>query len=250
MFAVPSLLAAMTIAGAFWVGVLAARRLRDWGDNTRALDQGEGPLALAAASGAPSDTGSVKRVRARVAERLQTSLADGGGMAAARSEVGRVADDLDLEGLRVGDVVLIEASDARVEGDFVVEGVVRLREGATTTVVVVMADGERKRWLVGSRDKDDWFAVEPILGHGLAGEPPRNISPRPDDPRVYALSRRGQATVAAVGSHGRPRGSRVSTYVFRAGARDVLWLERWGSEVVMGDGVVLASHAVSFLPGS
>src|SRR5690606_31369141 len=74
VFAIPSLLAAMTIAGAFWVGVLAARRLRDWGDNSRALEQGEAPLALAAASGAPSDSDAVKKVRARVAERLEASL--------------------------------------------------------------------------------------------------------------------------------------------------------------------------------
>ena len=250
MFAVPSLLAAMTIAGAFWVGVLAARRLRDWGDNNRALEQGEGPLALAAASGAPSDDMSVKKVRARVAERLQASLESGGGMAAAGASAPRAAEDLDIDGLRVGDVILIEASDGRVEGDFVLEGLLRLREGGATTVVAVMADGERKRWLVGSRDTDEWFAVEPVLGHGLAGEPPRNVQPDPSRPQVYALSRRGQASVAAVGSHGRPKGSRVGTYIYRAGARDVLWLERWGAEVLMGEGVVIGRHLVSFLPGS
>ena len=250
MFAVPSLLAAMTIAGAFWVGVLAARRLRDWGDNNRALEQGEGPLALMAASGAPSENDSVKKVRARVAERLQASLESGSAMAAAGAQAPRSAEDLDIDGLRVGDVVLIEASDRRSEGDFVVEGIVRLREGGTTTVVAIMADGERRRWLIGSRDSEDWFAVEPIHGHGLAGEPPRNVQPHPGDPRIYALSRRGQASVAAVGNHGRPKGSRVGTYVYRAGARDVAWVERWGAEIVMGEGAVLARHAVSFLPGS
>ena len=40
MLTVASLLAAMTIAGAFWVGVLAARRLRDWGEGRRALEDG------------------------------------------------------------------------------------------------------------------------------------------------------------------------------------------------------------------
>ena len=79
MSAVASLLAAMTIAGAFWVGVLAARRLRDWGDNSRALEHGEAPLALAAASGAPSNDDSIKKVRNRVAERLQASLENGTG---------------------------------------------------------------------------------------------------------------------------------------------------------------------------
>ena len=37
MLTLASLLAAMTIAGAFWVGILAARRLRDWGDGRRQL---------------------------------------------------------------------------------------------------------------------------------------------------------------------------------------------------------------------
>jgi hypothetical protein len=250
MFAVSSLLAAMTIAGAFWVGVLAARRLRDWGDNSRALEQGEAPLALAAASGAPSNDDSVKKVRNRVAERLQASLENGNGLVAAGGNAPRAAEDLDIDGLRVGDVILIEASDSRVEGDFVVEGLLRLREGGSTTVVAIMADGERRRWLVGSRDTEDWFAVEPVVGHGLAGEPPRNVQPRSDTPRTYALARRGQASVAAVGNHGRPLGSRVGTYIYRAGAREVVWLERWGTEIQMGEGLVLARHGVSFLPGS
>jgi hypothetical protein len=250
VFAVPSLLAAMTIAGAFWVGVLAARRLRDWGDNSRALEQGDAPLALAAASGSPSENESIKKVRARVAERLEASLASGGGMVAAGGNAPRSAEDLDIDGLRIGDVILIEAVGQRFEGDFVVEGILRLREGSTTTVVAIMADGELERWLIGSRDSDDWYAVEPVLGHGLAGEPPRNVQPRRDDPRMYTLSRRGQASVAAVGDHRRPPGSRVGTYIYRAGARDVLWLERWGSEIVMGEGVVLARHSVSFLPGT
>jgi hypothetical protein len=249
VFAVPSLLAAMTIAGAFWVGVLAARRLRDWGDNTRALEQGDAPLALAAASGTPSDNESIKKVRARVAERLQASIDSGGGIVAVGASMPRNAEDLDIDNLRIGDVVLIEAADAQVEGDFLVEGLLRLREGTTTTVVAIMADGQRQRWLIGSRDSEDWTVVEPVLGHGLAGEPPRNIQPRREDPRVYSLSRRGQASVAAVGSHGRPAGSRVGTYVYRAGARDVVWLERWGSEVFMGEGLTVARHSISFLPG-
>ncbi|MCA9682207.1 MAG: DUF4178 domain-containing protein [Myxococcales bacterium] len=245
----PSLLAAMIIAGAFWVGVLAARRLRDWGDSSRMLEGGEATLALPAASGSPSENPSVKKVRARVAERLQASLASGRGLAAS-TDAPRAAEDLDIDGLRMGDVVLIETGDSRAEGDFVVEGLLRLREGGVTTVVVIMADGARRRWLIGSRELDEWYAVEPVEGHGLAGEPPRNVQPRADNPRIYALSRRGQSTVAAIGDHGRPAGSRVGTYVYRAGAREVLWLERWGGEVFMGEGLILPRHAVSFLPGS
>lgn len=253
VFAVPSLLAAMTIAGAFWVGVLAARRLRDWGDNSRVLEQGDAPLALTAANGAPSDNDSIKKVRSRVAERLQASLASGGGMVAAASGAPRGGEDLDIDGLRIADVILIEAAGAQAEGDYVVEGILRLREGPTTTVVAIVADGARKRWVIGSRETDDWYVVEPVLGHGLAGEPPRSIQPPnqpPNRPGMFSLARRGQASVAAVGDHGRPSGSRVGTYVYRAGTRDVLWLERWGSEILMGEGVALARHSVAFLPGT
>lgn len=247
---IPSLVAAMLIAGAFWGGVIAARRLRDWGESNRALEGGEPPLALAVASGVPSNDDSVKKVRAHVADRLQASLANGQGMAAlAASHAPRDAAELDIDGLRVGDVVLIEALDGRAEGDFLVEGLLRLREGTVTTLVVIMADGERRRWLIGSLDTQEWLSVEPVEGHNLAGEPPRNIQP-PDQPKVFALSRRGQASVAAIGSHGRPGQSRVSTYVYRAGSRDTLWLERWGATVLMGQGVTLPRHSVSFLPGS
>lgn len=244
-----SLIAAMTIAGAFWVGVLAARRLRDWGDNNRALERGEGQLALAAGSGAPSDDPSVRKVRARVAERLQASLANGRGLAATAGQGPRDASDLDIDTLRVGDVVLFEASGSAREGDYVVEGLLRLHEGSTTTQVAIIADGEVRRWLIGSNEDQEWLVVEPVLDHGLAGEPPRNVQPRPSSARVYALARRGQASVAAIGDHGRPNSSRVGTYVYRSGTRDVVWLERWGNDVFLGEGSVIARHAVSFLPG-
>ncbi len=254
MFAVPSLLAAMTIAGAFWVGVLAARRLRDWGENNRALEQGDAPLALAAGStgsGAPSDDPAIRKVRARVAERLQASL-QGRGMAVSSSQAPREADELEIDDLRVGDVVMLDAiasPGGDVEGDFVIEGVLRLNEGSITTVVIVMADGERRRWLIGSRDSEEWYVVTPVLGHGLVGEPPRNVQPPGDSARIYGLVRRGQASVAAVGEHGRPGLSRVGTYLYRSGTRDVLWLERWGHEVLMGQGGAVARHGISFLPG-
>jgi hypothetical protein len=254
-----SLIAAMTIAGAFWVGVLAARRLRDWGDNNRALDRGgEGQLALAAGPGSPSDDPSVRKVRARVAERLQASLTSGRGLAAGGGQAPRDASELDIDGLRVGDVVLVEASGPARAGDYVVEGLLRLHEGGSTTHVAMIADGEVRRWLIGSAESEatesaahgrEWLLVEPVPDHGLAGEPPRNVQPRPTSARVYALARRGQASVAAVGDHGRPNSSRVGTYVYRSGTRDVVWLERWGNEVFLGEGVVIARHGVSFLPG-
>ena len=247
MLTLASLVAALTIAGAFWVGILAARRLRDWGEGRR-LPEGPQALALPAGGGGghtsvPADPASA-RVRARVAQRLQGRLP----AAAPRALPAGVDEpDIELTDLRHGDVVVIDAADPAQDGDFLIEGVVTLREGGSTVVVVVMADADRRRWLVASPGLETWLVLEPVAGHGLFGEPPRHIQ-RGD--RSYALERRGQASAAGVGMHGRPALPRVATYLYRAAPERMLWLERWGDQVLMGEGVELAAHLVSFLPGS
>ncbi len=250
MLTVASLLAAMTIAGAFWVGVLAARRLRDWGEGRRALDEGHGPpLALAAASGAPPDDANTRRVRDLVAERLQHHRGSGSAVAPRQLVAGDASAraDLGLTSLRQGDVVVIESGDAVADGDFLVDGIVLLREGMQATTVVNMADGSQRRWLVGGGHNEEWLVVEPVVAHGLTGEPPRNI--RRDD-GDFTLQRRSQASAACTGRHERPEQPRVATYVYGASSRNVLWLERWGHEVLMGKGVAIDASSVSFLPGS
>ncbi|MEM6995709.1 MAG: DUF4178 domain-containing protein [Myxococcota bacterium] len=252
MLTVASLLAAMTIAGAFWVGVLAARRLRDWGEGRRALEEGVGsPLAIAAVSGSPPDDAQTRRVRSLVADRLRGQRL---GAPIPRQSPGADSDeppgappDLTVERLRPGDVVIVETGEADSDGDYIVEGVVNLREGADATSVVNLVDGSRKRWLVAGRALAHWMLVEPVTGHGLSGEPPRNIR---RDRGLYSLQRRGQASVATIGRHGRPDMSRAATYVYEAGLREVLWLERWGHEVMLGEGRALDSDAISLLPGS
>lgn len=248
MLTFASLLAAMTIAGAFWVGVLAARRLRDWGEGRRAIeDGGQSPLALAAASGSTPDDPRTRRIRALVAERLRH---DRGRMlppSTPRGSAEAGPPDLDLSTLRMGDVVVIEAGDPELDGDYIVEGLAHLREGGVPTVIAMVNDASRKRWLVGTPGQDEWMMVEPVLGHGLSGEPPRNIS---RDRGNYSLLRRGQSSVACTGRHERPELPRVATYVYSGGSRDVLWLERWDHEVLLGEGKTLDAIAVSFLPGS
>jgi hypothetical protein len=277
MLTLASLLAAMTIAGAFWVGILAARRLRDWGDGRRQLAEGEGhhaPLALAAAgSGNSSGNSGVmssglgnslgysggnngggsggmlhdpvsKRIRDRVAQRLQGRI---GPTVPRTVDVDPESADLGLTGLRQGDVVIIETSDPALDGDYLIDGVINLREGANLTVVVVMTDADRTRWLVGSPDQDRHLLCEPIRGHGLSGEPPRHILHADQD---YALERRGQSSAAGVGMHGRPALPRVATYLYRAGPDQTLWLERWGEQVLMGAATSVAAHDIHFLPGS
>ncbi len=249
MITVASLLAAMTIAGAFWVGVLAARRLRDWGEGRRALEEGHGgPLAIAAVSGAPPDDPQTRRVRALVAQRLVgRSL---GPSSLPRAELAATptgGGDLTLDTLRMGDVIIVDTGDPDADGDFIVDGLVRLREGRDTTIVAVASDAGRRRWVVGHPRDERWFVVAPVIGHALSGEPPRNIS-RPRG--SFALERRGQASAACLGRHERPGGSRAATYVFRGSGRDVLWVERWGREIVMGEGTAVESASVSLLPGS
>ncbi|MCA9715433.1 MAG: DUF4178 domain-containing protein [Myxococcales bacterium] len=240
----------MTIAGAFWVGILAARRLRDWGDGRHALPEGEGgpQLALAAASGGnshpPHDPAS-QRVRARVAERLR-GRAYAGAVPRSYIDDDPATPDLGLANLRQGDVVLVNSSDPERDGDYLVDGVLNLREGAATTVIAVLNDVGKRRWLIGAPARDQWLWLAPVTGHGLVGEPPRHI--RQGD-LSYALERRGQASAAGAGMHGRPALPRVATYLYRCESTRVLWLERWGDQVLMGEGVELPSHFVGFLPG-
>ena len=260
MLTLASLLAAMTIAGAFWVGILAARRLRDWGDSRRQLSEGEGqhaPLALAPGT---SGSGNIhnanaggggllhdavsRRIRERVAQRLQGRV---GPTVPRTIDVDPEAADLGITGLRQGDVVSVETGDPQRDGDYLIDGVINLREGAQVTVVAVMTDADRTRWLVGSPDQDRLFLCEPIRGHGLSGEPPRHIN---HDDQDYALERRGQSSAAGVGMHGRPALPRVATYVYRAGPDHALWLERWGEQILMGTAVAVSAHDVHFLPGS
>lgn len=252
MLTLASLLAAMTIAGAFWVGILAARRLRDWGDR-RQLTEGDGhhpPLALAAASSSTT-SGTIandpvsQKIRARVAQRLQNRVQPAAAPRQAPESVD--APELTLTSLRQGDVVVIESGDPHVDGDYLIDGVVNLKEGATATVIAVMTDADRQRWLVGSPDQDRWLVAEPVRGHGLTGEPPRHI---PHQEHTYALERRGQASATGVGMHGRPALPRVATYVYRATADRALWVERWGDQVLVGAATAVPQHTVSFLPGS
>jgi hypothetical protein len=242
-----SLLAAMTIAGAFWVGVLAARRLRDWGEGRRAIEDGHTPLALAAGhSGVPDDP-RTRRVRALVAERLRGDRWRASSTAPRPPDPGEPGPpDLMLSTLRAGDVVLVDSGDSWTDGDYIVDGLAHLREGGITTVIAVMQDAGRKRWLVGP-PSGDWFVVEPVAGHGLTGEPPRHIA---REAGTYALQRRGQASAACIGRHERPELPRVATYVYGAGGREVLWLERWDHDVLMGEGKTVDPVCVSFLPGS
>lgn len=266
MLTLASFLAAMTIAGAFWVGVLAARRLKDWGENQRVLDEAEAPYALVGSNGAPAghgpDPDATHRIRALVAERLDAQHRHAGRAGTGPHVTAHVnfhpnpdhelvqrdiRDGLTLESLRIGDITMVETAESDLDGDYQVEGLVHLREGSHTTLVVCIADGDRRRWLVGGAHLSGWFLVDPAVDAGLMGEPPRILT---RGPRSFSLERRGQAAAACLGAHGRPAASRVGTYVYRSGSRDVLWVERWGELVLLAEGREIAPSDVSYLPGS
>ncbi len=243
MLAISALLAAFSIAGAFWVGVLAARRIRDFGEGQRALDQTRRPLALAAAAGQEA---AAERVRASLAERLVeegilAELLDAGG--GARDG----ADALGPFDLRRGDVVSVDAADPAFDGDAVVAWTIHLREGPRRRAVVGLEDGADERLLVATEGEDDLLLLVPVPHHDLAGEPPRQIV---HEGAPFYLARRGQAAAAGMGPHGRPEQPRVAIYFYEAADDRVAFVERWGHRVFLAVGRRLPSYTVQFLPAT
>ena len=235
----------MTIAGAFWVGVLAARRLRQWGDSRPAVD-GNGaqddPRALQAGGAAPTNGDGASRVREAVAARLETELGN------RPVPVGRQRgqDASTIEDLRIRDIVSIELPGV-FTGDTIVDGLLYLREGGRLSIAVELLDARTKYMLLGGQSEDRWWLLRRQEGHPFAGEPPRYIEWAA---QRYLLERRGQHSVAMQGKVDRPNLSRVATYLYRTSTGEVLWLERWGEQVLLFAGHVLSPAAVSFLPGS
>jgi hypothetical protein len=255
-----SLFFAFTLGGAFWVGVLAARRMRDWGDTGRMLEANldHGPERLPAAQ-----TEVRGRIRALVAERLEgqiqmaAALPAGTGMGGVRALAsadawasaagGSGEEGGDLLAVRVGDVLLLELGEREVAGDYIVEGVVSLREGVTDRRVVVIRDGDRERCVVLEPARGVALVLETLHDHGWSGEPARSLRV---DGQDFSLERRGQSSAVGVGAHGRPARSRVATYVYRSLDGGVLWLERWGHDIVAACGREVPSHGIRRLPGS
>ncbi|MEE9382092.1 MAG: DUF4178 domain-containing protein [Nannocystaceae bacterium] len=237
------LLAAVVIASAFWGGVLLARRLREWGDGRPMLDEGGRAPALPAATPDAAHGGGVKRIRARVAERIHAELASDG----LTGQQSREAEELTVDRIRPKDVVTVESGVASHDGDYLVDGFVRMEEGGITRIVVAMADGQRRRWLVADVGAQRWLVVDPVVDHSFSDEPPRTIR-RHGVP--FLLEHRTQVAAAASGRHGRPDGSRVGVYHYRGPGYSALWLERWGREILMAEGDSVARQDVSFLPGS
>ncbi len=243
MISLAALLAAFSIAGAFWVGVLAARRIRDFGEGQRALERARRPLALAAAAGREV---SADRVREALAHRLvEEGLLEAltSGPAPAR----RGADELTAFDLRRGDVVAVDAAEPDADGDYLVDWILLLREGGGRRVVVGLDDGGRARVLVASEGDADAIVARPVEDHDLSGEPPRQIV---HDGTTFSLVRRGQAAAAGTGPHGRPDRPRTAFYFYESADGRVAFVERWGRRVFLAVGRRVPAHTVAFLPAS
>ena len=243
---------ALTLAGFIWVGVVAARRIRDWGDMGRMLEAGADGVPGGVPGGSGHHAEVRGRIRALVAERLDGQLRlPGAATHASPSGVGggpgEEHDSAELLALRVGDVLMVELAEASMAGDFVVEGVVQLREGATERRVVAARDGSKAICVVLEPHRAAALVLDMIDGHGWSGEPARNLT---WVGQSYSLERRGQSSAYGLGTHGRPTRSRVATYLLRAPDGGVLWLERWGHEIVAATGREIPLHGVRRLQGS
>ncbi|RMG99465.1 MAG: DUF4178 domain-containing protein [Deltaproteobacteria bacterium] len=243
MLSLAALLAACSIAGAFWVGVLAARRIRDFGEGQRALERARRPLALAASAGQEV---AVERVREALARRLvdEGLLED---VAAGTAPPRPVKEHLGPFDLRRGDVVSIDAAEPDVDGDFIASWTLLLREGPQRRMVVGLEDGLDRRVLVAVEGDPDLLVLTPVDDHDLVGEPPRQIV---RDGASLSLSRRGHAAVAGTGPHGRPDASRMAYYVYEGADGRVGFVERWGRRVFLAIGHRIPGHTVTFLPAS
>lgn len=238
----------MTIAGAFWVGLIAARRLREWGECQDAVEGAEEPRMLAPAGGMPSEHAASMRIRTKVAETIDARL-QAGGWSPSQLSPRDQREDLNLQSLRLRDVVVIEGADGDFQGDFLVDSILHLRESGQTGYVLGLVDGARQCWLVSQPQRNEVFVARKRSEHELRGEPARNLAFADAPGRQYHLARRGQASVARQGNCERPEGPRVSFYVYRATGREVLWLERWGDEVLVFEGVEVPEVMLRFMPG-
>ena len=122
-----------------------------------------------------------------------------------------------------------------------------LREGATDRRVVVVRDGARERCMVVEPARGVVLVLTPLRDHGWSGEPARSLRVEGQE---FSLERRGQSSAAGIGAHGRPARPRVATYLFRSLDGEVLWLERWGHDIVAAVGREIPMHGVRRLPGS
>lgn len=248
MLTVAPFLAAMTIAGAFWVGLIAARRLREWGECQDALE-GEPELrALAPAAGASPEGPVALRVRTQLAHAIDEKLKAGGWTPSELAPRGDTA--VSWEVLRRFDIVILEGVSAPHQGDYLLESMLHLRETGHTSYVLGLSDAGRAVTLVAQPNEQSCYLLEEVRDHGLSGEPPRHLTLPGAPEQSYALLRRGQASVVRFGPTHRPEAPRLSFYIYRSGAGAPLWVERWGHEVRVFAGEQISEHSVRFLPGS
>lgn len=248
MLALAPFLAAMTIAGAFWVGLIAARRLREWGECQDALEGEPDLRALAPAAGASPDHPAALQVRNRVAQVIDERLRAGGWTSAELAPRGNEA--VSWEVLRRRDIVILEGLPDPWSGDYVLESMLHLRETGQSGYVLGLSDAGREVTVVAHPSQQFCVALQAVEEHGLQGEPPRHLE-LPDNPgQPYALRRRGQASVVRFGSTGRPDFPRLSFYVYQSAGGSMLWVERWGQELKIFRGQEISEHSVRFLPGS
>ena len=142
--------------------------------------------------------------------------------------------------LKLGDVVNFD------DGDFIVEGTLRMEQDGFRWEEHRLVDGERSRWL--SVEDDEGLEVA-IWNRAPA------VELRPGADRLahegvdYELDERGHANFTAEGSTGTAPSGRMEYVEYTAGDR-LLAFERYGGDAgwELGTGEVISEHALDIYP--
>lgn len=159
--------------------------------------------------------------------------------AAARQALGSAAAPSDVRTLKLGDVVHYE------DGDYVVEGSVRLEQDGFTWHEHRLVDGERSLWLSVEDDEGLEVVVWQRTRATLEPGPPTLTHEGVE----YELDERGHAQFTASGSTSTAPTGRVEFVDYEAGDRR-LSFERYGSDAgwELGVGRAISEHVLDIYP--
>jgi hypothetical protein len=154
-----------------------------------------------------------------------------------------IAPEHPVKRLKVGDVVSL------VGTDFIVQGVLRFREGSFEWVEYKLADATDIRWLEVEDDDELWIALyKEVNDLRIAGpRPPEHLSYHGE---TYELEEQGYATMRKEGDVGRRDLPECRYYDYEGPGDNVLSIEQWGENFEVSAGTRVSPFSVEVYPGS
>jgi hypothetical protein len=154
-----------------------------------------------------------------------------------------IAPEHPVKRLKVGDVVSL------VGTDFIVQGVLRFREGGFEWVEYKLADATDIRWLEVEDDDELWIALYKEV------DDLRITGPRPPERLVYQgetyeLEEQGYATMRKEGEVGRRALPECRYYDYEGPGDHVLSIEQWGENFEVSVGTRVSPYSVEVFPAS